>query len=203
MTKRLLLAAALLGFSTSALAAAPGPGPYYAGAQLGLSIFHDSDVSAAGFAGTTTLEYKLGFAIGAVAGYRYSENFRFEGEISYKGADVDKVGGFSQSGSLSTYAFMANAYYDFTQAKLPVTPFVGVGLGAIYGKAKSPGESDSDTAFGYQITAGILYAVNRQVTLSAAYRYQGSSDFSFTQGGVGITVPYGSSSLLAGLNYYF
>ena len=36
-----------LGFSTSALAAAPGPGPYYAGAQLGLSIFHDSDVSAA------------------------------------------------------------------------------------------------------------------------------------------------------------
>jgi opacity protein-like surface antigen len=198
VTKRILLAVSALAFSTPALA----EGPYYVGAHVGLSLFSDSDASQGG--GSATISYKTGFDIGGVVGYRYNENFRFEGEFSYKGADMDKVSAGGQSAtlsdsSLSTYGFLVNAYYDIVQAKLPVTPFLGVGLGGIYGKAKSQGTSDHDTQFGYQFTGGILYSVNKNFLLSAAYRYQGSSDFSAS----GTTLSYGSHNLLVGGMYFF
>jgi OmpA-OmpF porin, OOP family len=203
VTKRILLAVAVLGFSTSALAAAPA-GPFYGSAHLGLSIFHDSDVSGGG--GTATISYKMGFGAGAAVGYRFTENLRAEAEFVYKGASMDKVsaGGGSltlSSSTLSAYGFMANAYYDITQVKWPVTPFVGVGLGAIYGKFKSDqlGTNDHDTEFGYQATLGVLYPVNSQLGVSGAYRYQGSSDFSKN----GASLSYGSSTIQVGLNYFF
>ena len=192
--KKLLLVAALIGFAGTARAA----GPVYAGVHLDLSIYHDVDASEAG--GSATVSYDTGFGIGGVVGYRANPNFRFEGEISYRSADVKSVGGTSVSGtSLSTTAFMVNGYYDFAQVKGPVVPFVGLGIGFINGNASGFGQSYSDTEFGYQLTLGISYAVNPNVSLVADYRYQGASDFSSN----GATLPYKSSNIQVGLNYLF
>lgn len=207
MTTRLLLAVAALGFSTPALADAPAPGPLYGGVHLGLTLFTDSDMAAPGLGpGTATIEWEAGFAAGAVAGYRFGESFRLEAEFSYKRAKASKVAGDSGSGvSLSTPGLFVNAYYDITQAKLPVTPFLGAGVGAIVGYFKVPGEKANTTVFAYQLTLGVLYAASNEVLLSAAYRYQGSQDFKYTFAGVPdkVIVPYGSHNVLAGLSYFF
>jgi opacity protein-like surface antigen len=190
MTKRLLLAAALLAISTPALA----EGPYYAGGHLGLAFVHDSTVSVGG--GSGTIAFKTGFALGGHVGYRYNPNLRFEGEIGYKTADVDVSGG----GSFSTLGFIANGYYDFVGTQLPVTPFVGLGLGMIRGTASGGGaSSQSDTQFGYQLSLGASYPINKNASVTGMYRFQGSSDFKVQ----GVTVTYKSSSILAGLNYFF
>jgi opacity protein-like surface antigen len=191
MTKRLLLAAALLAISTPALA----EGPYYAGGHLGLTFVHDSTISAPGYT-SATYSFKTGFAIGGHVGYRYNPNVRFEGEISYKTADVDVSGG----GSFSALGFMANGYYDFTGVQLPVTPFVGLGLGMIRGTTSGGGSSSrSDTEFGYQLSLGASYPINKNASVTGMYRFQGSSDFKIE----GVTATYKSSSLLVGLNYVF
>jgi len=198
MTRRLLLAAAVALAATPALAQTPGP--FYAGANLGLSIFHNSTASQAGFQ-SVTVAYSTGFAFGLLGGYRLNENFRLEAEISRKAADIDTVDSVNAGGgSLSVWGFMANGYYDITQLKWPVTPFLGAGLGAARGTVSFPGQSDqTDTSFGYQIHVGFNYNVNKQLQLNARYTYQGSQDFEKN----GQKLSYGSSNILAGIQYFF
>jgi len=197
MTRRLLLTAVV------ALAAAPAlgqsPGRVYGGADIGLSIFHDNNATVPGL-GTASVTYSTGFAFGVFAGYRFGENVRLEGEIGYKAADLDTFAGQSVTdSSLTVWGFMANAYYDITQLRWPVTPFVGAGLGLAYGKAKSPAVTASDTVLGYQIQLGFNYRASKHLQLNARYLYQGSQDFVDS----GYKVAYGSSNLLAGLQYFF
>jgi len=209
MKKALLFVAAALALvAKPALAADGAP---YVGANLGLSIFSDSDVKIPGLA-TQKVAYKSSFAFGLEVGYRLNENIRLEADFSYKKSDVDTVGGVAQSGTntVAAYGFMANGYYDITQAKLPVTPFIGAGIGLVYGKiSTSTSEADgglgdkSSTQFGYQLTVGLAYAINPQATIFGLYRYQGSSDFSFTVQSTKVTATYGSHNILAGLNYSF
>lgn len=213
-TKLLSIVAAALAFTAlPALAQAPAQGKVYLGAHLGLSIFHDSDVKTP--VGTSTAAFTSGLAFGVTAGYKLDQNLRLEGEIAYKKNDVDTIDGASVSGyDLTVWSFMANGYYDFTQAKLPVTPFVGLGLGAVHGTMSTPSPAQggygdlSDTELGYQLTLGLSYAVNPNATLYAAYRYQSAFEFQYdvdAGGGttVRIKVPYGSSNVLVGLNYLF
>jgi len=217
MRKSMLFVAAALALAASTARAQSQHGAPYVGAHLGLAMFHDSDIKPSGIQ-TLKAVWKSGLGFGFDVGYRMNENIRLEGEFSYKKNDIDTINGVSAaSGDLMTLGFMANAYYDITQVKLPVTPFIGVGLGALYGKVSSPSAANGglgdvkDTEFGYQVTAGLGYAINPQATVHAFYRYQGSSDLSFTipadqANGVPATkvkVTYGSSTIAVGLNYSF
>ncbi len=192
--KRLLLAAGLVAFAVPARAA----GPVYAGVHLDLAFFHDVDASDA--LGPFTVDYDTGFGIGGVVGYRANPNFRLEGEISYRSADVHSIDGGPAAGvSLATTAFMVNGYYDFAQVRSSVVPFVGLGIGFINGVLTGTGQSYSDTEFGYQITLGLAFHVSPHASLLADYRFQGSSDFSAN----GTTLPYKASNVQVGLNYLF
>lgn len=204
MTRKLVVAV----FATFALASpalAQTEGKLYVGAHIGLAMFHDSDFSSP--AGTSSGSWKSGLGIGAAAGYKYSSNIRFEAEFGYKKNKLDTVGGATISGvDLAIMSFMANAYYDVTGLNIPVTPFLGVGLGLAHGSVTAPagfGGNQSDSEFGYQVIVGVSYAFNKNVSASAGYRYQGSSDLESNAGGVKSKVTYGSSNILAGLNYVF
>lgn len=211
-----VIAAAMAFVASPARAQTQPQGAPYVGAHLGLAIFHNSDIKPEGTA-TVKAAWKSGFAFGLDVGYKFTENVRVEGEVSYKKNDVDTIAGQAvTSGDLTAWGFMANAYYDFTQAKMPVTPFAGVGLGAVRGKVSSPSVANgglgdqTDTEFGYQLTLGFSYALSPQASLYACYRYQGSSDLSFTVSDPAAGVPptkvkisYGASNILAGLNYSF
>lgn len=197
MKRTLLLAVSLLALtSVSAFA----EGPYVAG-DLGFAIFHDSDLKPAGFA-TETVAFDTAFGFDIAVGYSLKENIRAEVEIGYRKADVDTFDGVNPGGgySVGVTSYMANGYYDFTQLKLPVIPYAGLGLGFLDGKFKAPGFSNSDTALGYQLMLGVSLPINRNLSVNAGYKLQGTfGDFE----DAGDKFSYTSSNLLVGARYNF
>ncbi len=195
--KVMLVGLLLVAFATTAMAAG---GPYLT-ASGGVSIFHDSDLSEPGLSGTA--EYKTGYGFNVGAGYNF-DPVRVEFEFGYKNADVDKLTLFGISASVSdtnltTMSFMANAYYDFKNSS-PFTPYIGAGIGAIYGEISGGGASGDDTVFGYQAIVGGAYNVNKNLAIDLSYRFQGTaSDFSLS----GTDTSYMSSNIVAGLRYQF
>lgn len=195
MKKTLLLAATFLAISS---AAAFAEGPYVAG-DLGLSINHDSDITAPGFVGTA--EYKMGFGFDLAVGYSFKENIRAEAEFGYRAADVDKFSdGPADSEKLTVLTYMANGYYDFSQFKLPVTPYAGLGLGLINGEFKTPGEKFDDTTMGYQLMLGASYPIDKNLSVNAGYKFQ--STFSDLEKN-SVKFSYSNSTLLVGARYNF
>jgi OmpA-OmpF porin, OOP family len=81
----------------------------------------------------------VGFALIGSVGYRFSDNFRGEGELAYRHNSLDELVlkgngdhlALDLNGSISSFAGMANVLYD-----LPVNwtflPYLGVGLGGFY-----------------------------------------------------------------------
>lgn len=210
MKKTLLLAASILVLSSvSALA----EGPYVAG-NLGLGIFHESDLTDKNdSSNSSSASYDMGFGVDIAVGYSFNQNFRAEAEFGYKTADVDKIENngvsialdtFDIKASTSVMSYMLNGYYDFTQANLPIVPYVGLGLGFVSGKMKysEPGYSETkdDSTFGYQVMLGLSFPINKNFSVNAGYKYQGAaSDFKIDDG----EASYASSSFLLGARYNF
>lgn len=197
--KMKMLLAGFLVMAMASVAAAAGP---YVGVSGGVSMIHDGDVTVAGI-GSAKASYDTGYNVNLSSGYNF-DGFRLEGEFGYKGADLDQLSGNGGSVKVSDtditlLTFMANGYYDIKTGG-PVVPFLGAGIGIINGEIQSQGESDEDTVFGYQLTAGVSYAVNKNLNLDVAYRFQGAgSDFSKN----GVSFEYNSSNILAGVRYNF
>lgn len=180
MKKTLLLAASFLVL-TSVTAFAEGP---YAGADLALSIAHDSDVSGGG-----TVKYDTGFGFDLRGGYNFNQG-RVEAEFGYRTNDLKDF-----NGDASVMSYMLNGYYDF-KIDAPVTPFVGLGFGLLNGDF----DGDSDTTFGGQAILGVAYPLNKQVNIDLTYKYLTTlSDF---EAG-GVKVDYSNSSVLIGARYNF
>ena len=150
----------------------------------------DADGVIGGAAQTVDTDYDSGFQVGLGVGRslpRLSTDrvgVRGEIELSYGEADADRIR-FSGNGpadevnvggGLRSTTVFANIYADFA-TQSAVTPFVGAGLGIgdfrqdlVYG----PGVrvSESDTAFGAQLIAGVSYAASDSLTLTADARYR-------------------------------
>lgn len=193
--RSLLVGLLLVASATSALAAGP-----YIGAAGGVSIMHDSDVSAPGFDGTVL--YDTGYGFNVSAGYDL-EPVRVEFEFGYKNADIDTVRvdgqGVSVSDSdISVMSYMANAYFDI-KTQSAFTPYIGAGLGVVNGEIDIEGDKDDDTVFGYQVIAGVAYNMNKNMAIELSYRFQSSSDLSIDDA----DVSYMSSNIMAGLRYNF
>ncbi|MFC3907809.1 outer membrane protein [Legionella dresdenensis] len=176
------LSAALLA-SGAAVAATPVDGLY-------ASVFGGYTFMPANTSFTTTTgilvngtSYDSGYNVGGRFGYK-STPLRYEGEITYMQADLDKfyINGIRQtgiSGQTSATAAMANVYYDFPDMVPCVSPFVGVGLGfvGVDAKLNSAGPNGytqfrgSNTVFGYQGTGGFTFNFNENYALNIAYRY--------------------------------
>lgn len=186
MKKSLLLAVSFLVL-TSVSAFAEGP---YMAADLGLAITHDSTTNGG------DIKYDNGFGFDLAGGYNLKNNFRAEGEFGYRSADIKN----SNGASLRVLSFMANGLYDITQLSLPVTPYVGVGLGFLNGKASGGGQSASDTTMGGQFMLGASYAVDKKISVNAGYKLVTSfGDFKDNGG----KISYTSSNLLIGARYSF
>jgi outer membrane immunogenic protein len=196
MKFRVLLAGLLIAASaTQAMAAGP-----YIGVSGGVSIFHDSDISADGLGNIATVSYDTGGAVNVNAGYDFGTG-RIEAEWGYKTADVDHVdpSGLRRNSGLTNLdvtikSYMVNGYYDFRNPSR-FTPFIGAGIGLLDGDFG--GENMSE--FGYQFMAGVGFKADPHVTFDLSYRYQGASDFTRD----GVSTSYGSSNILAGIRYNF
>ena len=113
-----------------------------------------------------------------------------------RGAEVNLTGDTSSLGLL------LNGYYDFVN-KSPWTPFVSAGLGLARVDSNDmnvPGSgiantNEDDTVFGFQVGAGVGYAVSGTVSLDVKYRYFGTSDPEFDT----TDVEYSSHNVYAGV----
>lgn len=198
MQRIALMAVALMMVSATPLFAAGA----YVGGFGGVSFLHNSDLVAPGYY-DTKLDYDLGPALGFVGGYRFDEGFRVEGEMSYRYAKIDQawdlLGSYRVTGaSLSLWSFMGNVYYDIPTG-LPLSPFIGGGIGFVTGTLDNGWFESDDTVFGYQAVAGLSYAINRRLNLDVSYRLQGGTDFSFVDG----DLSYLGSSVAVGMRYQF
>lgn len=197
MKIKVLVVTLLLAVSaTSALAAGP-----YIGVSGGASMVHDSDISELGLSGTVS--YDTGFGFNVNAGYDF-DPVRVEFEFGYKNADVDKIEllGISvpiTNSDLTVMSYMVNGYYDFKNSSA-FTPYVGAGLGLVYGELDDNGVNSDDTVFGYQVIVGAAYNFNKNFALDLSYRFQGAAE-DFSQNGMDLS--YMSSSIMAGLRYSF
>jgi opacity protein-like surface antigen len=151
---------------------------FYFAASVGINKLLEIDDS--GVKASFDPGYGFLFAAGLDAG-----QFRVEGEIGYRSADVDDLkvfgtGGLS-NGDISVLSFMANGYYDFEKPNSSWTPYVGAGLGIIdsdlEGNNPSFRVTGGNTNLAYQFMLGLAYQMNSSLALTAGYRFLGTFAF--------------------------
>jgi opacity protein-like surface antigen len=181
----------------------------YVEGHAGFSIPQTSDINGLGI--PAELSFDNSGVYGGAVGYNFG-NFRAEGEISYRNADIDEVRfpsvplTVSSGADISALSFMANGYYDI-KTGTAFTPFVGGGLGlAVLSSNNSSSGSvtgnDSSTVFAWQVGGGLSYALNSKLSLQASYRYFATAEGSFA-GASNVDVSFASHELLAGIRYSF
>lgn len=177
---------------------------YYAGVELGMSSFSNSDIKDIG--NSADVSFDSGFMINGSFGYYYSKNIRFEGTLGYRTGDVDKLSldGASQGGpgDMNILALMGNAYYDVDLGS-PVRPYIGLGMGMGLVELNTSASSAS-TSFSvddiaptllWNLMVGISYKVNEKIDVDFGYRYLGGIDASLKTNFADTTLPTGGISI--------
>lgn len=98
-------------------------------------------------------------------------------EEDLEGAEIDGNTLRATSGSIAKIrqvGVMANLTYDIPVSNI-VTPYVGVGLGAVGTHVKALGEDDGSIRFAWQARAGVAFQLSPAVALTADYTYRQTS----------------------------
>lgn len=182
---------------------------FYVGGLAGMTIYSDADVSSAG--GNAEFQSDVGVGFGLVGGYDFGNNIRAEGEMTYRYNSADKWidgGGTTLlDGHASSFAFMANGYYDFNLGQF--VPYVGAGLGfAIVGanidEAGVNVLDDSDVAFAWQLAGGVGYKLTPRFIVSLDYRLFATTDAELVmRNNTRIDVEYFTHNIMLGGRYKF
>lgn len=180
--------------------------------RAGAMYLQDADNDASGSVLETS--YDPGYAIALAGGYDFGD-FRLEGEISSRSADVDEVEftglGVTVDGAGDAFAVagMFNAYYDFDLGS-PWTPYVGGGIGAAvvgFNNWRVAGldlSDDDDLVFAFQGAAGLGYEFNDNFTLYGGYRFFGTTEPSLqNEAGNAFDSEFYSHSVELGIRYTF
>jgi len=182
------------GIATTALAAGMAFGfangaaaeGMYGSLMGGYSFFQDSTLSGERDDlnnSTDAIKLDDSFIVGGAIGYSFKEPWRVEGEVTYQKFDVDQIintaGVFvAGNGDISVIGFGVNGVYEYRQSGSSLTPYIGVGVGAIYADANDvqrPGRSTlNESAFAPtgQVLLGVDYDLDKSVALTAGYRFQ-------------------------------
>ncbi|QOD38735.1 P44/Msp2 family outer membrane protein [Candidatus Wolbachia massiliensis] len=139
-----------------------------------------------GSAVTDVDPFKASFMAGGGAfGYKM-DDIRVDVEGLYsqlsKNADTGITTEPGVADSLSVMSGLVNVYYDVAIEDMPITPYVGVGIGAAYLSNPSAAEGVKDQkkfGFAYQAKAGVSYDVTPEIKLFAGARYFGSYGANF------------------------
>lgn len=180
----------------------------YIAGYMGLNVHTESDFSdgGAGLAGDYELDNTPAFA-GAM-GLRLDNNWRVEGEISYRRADFDRIDLSSSSsnagGDIGSWFYLANVYYDFDYQWRNFQPFVSAGLGLAYhdftyedlsGSLSNTNGDSFDLA--WQVGAGLKYRYSDNVAFTGNYRYLATSEINIDD----FNADYASHELRVGVEY--
>jgi opacity protein-like surface antigen len=193
------LAIFLLLTSTS-IAPAAEQGPFYVGIFGGYVMPQDLSVSDG-----PDVPLKDSWTLGIKGGYiiPQAKYLAIELEYAYLGTqDIDMSG---VDGDFSASNLMLNFLLRYPEGKYH--PYVGVGIGWSMGSFKATqagvGSIDeNDSAFAWQILAGINFEITPQWSADLAYRYFAGS-YSISSGGDNIDLDAKNHMILIGVNYHF
>ncbi|MDR2831606.1 MAG: P44/Msp2 family outer membrane protein [Rickettsiales bacterium] len=139
------------------------------------------------------IEYKKGteaqdllkasfMAGGAAFGYKMDDiRVDIEGlysQLSKNDVDSITVNPAKVADKLTVMSGLVNVYYDVAIEDMPITPYVGVGVGAAYisnpATAQIVANQKHGFGFAYQAKAGVSYHVTPEIKLYAGARYFGA-----------------------------
>lgn len=205
MRKLLLAAVASAAIASPAVAQNVGP---YVGLEGGFLFPNETNVDVEVFDSTGAsigrtdnafrIDYKNGYDLDAIVGYDLGM-FRLEGELGYKRAGLKDVevdpaliaiyeaetgvdlteDDFELDGHTSVLSGMLNGLVDFDVGG--VGAYVGGGVGRASVKFSSDGDSDRDSAWAYQLLAGVRAAVSDNIDVGLKYRYFRTGRLNFRQ----------------------
>lgn len=194
-------------------------------------VFHSSQ--------SVDTSFKTGFVLGGNAGIEWGSGLRTELELAYRQHNSGKRAhitthytiGYQHGSSggrttplssrdsanvpanlrLRAWSLMANAWYDFDLG-LPVTPYVGGGLGMAM--VKISGDLDSariyeknDTVFAWQVGAGVSMPLTDTTKLFLDYRYfaADAAHLKLEPGyhGGDVNADFNSHSVMVGVRFNF
>ncbi|MDR1043910.1 MAG: outer membrane beta-barrel protein [Candidatus Adiutrix sp.] len=153
-------------------------------------------VFSAGVLGGEETDNNFGFGLSLGNDFSYSTDWPLRVELEYvyrgegefgKGPSVFAQNGdvyaASQSFRVKAHSLMGNVFYDFP-AELPLTPYIGAGLGLAYLKSSygsssrlnndptiTVASSKNDWNFAWNLAAGVSYEVTDRAALDFGYRY--------------------------------
>ena len=136
-----------------------------------------------------------GFGVLGAVGYDLGNGFRVEAELGQLKADSDRLvfpdatapfDVADTDGDITLTTGMINAWYDVGSFG-GVQPFIGGGIGMAKGEidvsfdlGSNNGISDSDTAFAWQVGAGVEIPMSSNMSVIASYRYLASDGLELT-----------------------
>jgi opacity protein-like surface antigen len=160
---------------------------------------------------TNEINYSVGGNGAIQVGYRWCENYRFEGELNFGGSKISEVQfpvfgpirrhqnpyGLSLTGSTGMLAALFNAYYDFYTpgSDSNFVPYVGIGIGYAYFRTnfglQQYGTYISGSRFKESTTApvgqgilGVSYFIDETISVGADFRYLTSNNINDFNGRV-------------------
>ncbi|WP_265027639.1 P44/Msp2 family outer membrane protein [Wolbachia endosymbiont (group B) of Chorthippus parallelus] len=148
---------------------------------------------------------------GGAFGYKMDDiRVDVEGLYSQLSKDADVVSDDKAADSVTAFSGLVNVYYDIAIEDMPITPYVGVGVGAAYISNPSKADAVKDQkgfGFAYQAKAGVSYDVTPEIKLFAGARYFGSYGAGFDKAAKGDTgiknVLYSTVGAEAGVAFNF
>jgi outer membrane protein OmpA-like peptidoglycan-associated protein len=189
MNLRTALLAAAASVAVIGTASAQNVTGFYVGGAAGLSIVDQIDGTYKPVGTKASQDYKSGYGLSGALGYGYSNGFRSEIEAAYSEANTKNTSyslgnGITAStgGNANAFSLFGNALYDFNLG-LPVTPYLGVGLGWLRLAAETKVNStvgniklldDSTDAIGYQLVAGLSLPIVDNLKATLDYRFKSS-----------------------------
>lgn len=133
-----------------------------------------------------------------------------EGLYSQLTKDENVIDDAKAADSVTAFSGLVNIYYDVAIEDMPITPYVGIGVGAscLSNPSKVSGVQDQKGfGFAYQAKAGVSYDVTPEIKLFAGARYFGSYGASFNKetvsGDKEIEVLYSTFGAEAGVAFNF
>lgn len=144
--------------ATAGPAAAQGlPGNLYVGALAGVQIFSDNEN------GNVDIDFDTGYVVGGLIGFRFA-GFRAEAELDYQETEAN------DAVDVDIFRYTAGLYYDIPAWQLPVTPYVGGGLGLA--SIDSSNGGNDETNFTWHGEVGGSLDVTPELAVVPAYRYE-------------------------------
>jgi len=186
------------GMLTAPVYAANSPSLYISG-DVGASWFNDFNASHGGNISTTGGVNALG-----ALGVKWCDTYRLEAEFGYQRNNLDKLSQSpgvvrNLSGFHSATSVLANGYYDFDAGS--IKPYLTAGLGWASVGINGSVETETHSAFAYQVGAGLSIPLAKNVDIDARYRYFRTSTVSNDYWNDSFQIV--SHSVLAGLRVGF